>query len=76
MMNVRKVFLGPEEARELVQIATVSDFDIDISYNRFTVDAKSILGVLAMDFSQILTVSYNGTSERLEKFLSRHAQAC
>lgn len=50
MMVVRKISLGPVEARELVKIASKCDFDIDISYNRYTVDAKSILGVLALDF--------------------------
>ena len=45
MMVVRKISLGPVEARELVKIASKCDFDIDISYNRYTVDAKSILGV-------------------------------
>lgn len=76
MTTVRKVTMGPDEARELVQIATKCDFDIDISYNRYTVDAKSILGVLAMDFSKVLTISYNGISEELEGFLARHAMAC
>ena len=75
MMVVRKIWLGPVEARELVQIASKCDFDIDISYNRYTVDAKSILGVLALDFSQVLTISYNGTDERLEAFLSNYAIA-
>ena len=31
MMVVRKISLGPVEARELVQIASKCDFDIDIS---------------------------------------------
>ncbi len=76
MMAVRKVSLRPVEAKELVDIASACDFDIDISYNRYTVDAKSILGVLALDFSQVLTISYNGTDERLEAFLASHAIAC
>lgn len=75
MMVVRKISLGPVEARELVKVASKCDFDIDISYNRYTVDAKSILGVLALDFSQVLTISYNGTDEKLEAFLSNYAIA-
>lgn len=74
-MAVRKIFIGPKEAKDLVQIASMCDFDIDISYNRYTVDAKSILGVLALDFSQVLTISYNGTDERLEAFLADFAMA-
>lgn len=76
MTYVRKVTMGAAEARELVQIASRCDFDIDISYNRYTVDAKSILGVLALDFTKELTISYNGVSEELEGFLSRFAVAC
>ena len=76
IMTVRKVTMGPAEAKELVQIATKCDFDIDISYNRYTVDAKSILGVLALDFTKVLTISYNGVNEELEKFLSGFAMAC
>lgn len=75
MMTVRKISLDPVNAKELVQIASRCDFDIDISYNHYTVDAKSILGVLALDFTRVLTVSYNGTDERLEAFLASFAQA-
>ena len=32
------------------------DFDIDVFYNRIIIDAKSILGVLSMDLTQVLTV--------------------
>lgn len=76
MTNVCKVTMGPAEAKQLVQIATKCDFDIDISYNRYTVDAKSILGVLALDFSKELTISYNGVNEELESFLKQFALAC
>ncbi|MCR5654962.1 MAG: HPr family phosphocarrier protein [Lachnospiraceae bacterium] len=75
-MTVRKITMGPEDAKEFVQVATGCDFDVDISYNHFTVDAKSILGVLGLDFKQILTVNYNGFNAEFEKFLSRFAIAC
>ena len=75
MMVVRKISLGPVEARELVKVASKCDFDIDILYQHIYIDAKSILGVLALDFSQVLTISYNGTDEKLEAFLSNYAIA-
>mgnify|MGYP002350355889 CR=1 FL=1 len=40
---------------EFVNAASKCDFDIDIFYNRFIIDAKSILGILSMD----LTFSLN-----------------
>lgn len=75
-MTERKVTMTPAEAKELVRIASKCDFDIDISYNRYTVDAKSILGVLALDFSKVLTVAYNGYNKELEELLAAFAMAC
>ncbi len=75
-MTERKLVLGPSDAKELVDIAGRCDFDIDISYNRYAVDAKSILGVLALDFTKVLTIRYNGRSEELERFLNHFAMAC
>lgn len=75
MMTVRKVTMGPEEARELVQIATKCDFDIDISYNRYIVDAKSFLGVYGLDLRRALKVSYNGYNSDFEELLQRLATA-
>ena len=51
-------------------------FDVDISYNSFIVDAKSIIGVLGLNFNQVLTVSYNGYDEEFERYLSKFAVAC
>ena len=76
MMVVRKISLGPVEARELVQIASKCDFDIDIFYNHFVVDAKSILGVMGLDFNSILTVKYAGYNGDFENCVNKFAVAC
>ena len=55
--------------------ASRCDFDIDVFYNRFTVDAKSIVGVLGLDLNQILTVAYNGYDPDFEKVINRLALA-
>ena len=52
-----KIKLNLNDACEFVQKASKCDFDIDIFYNRFVIDAKSILGVLGLDFSKELTVT-------------------
>lgn len=75
-MTTRRITMGPEDAREFVRVATDCDFDVDVAYNHYTVDAKSILGVLGLDFKQILTVRYSGFNADFEKFLSRFAIAC
>ena len=57
------------EARKFVEEATRCDFDIDVFYNRVTIDAKSILGVLSLDLTRVLTVQFNGTDEVFEEYL-------
>ncbi len=71
----RKIMLRPDEVKEFVSAATKCSFDIDISYNSFLVDAKSIIGVLGLNFNQILTVSYQGYDINFEKYLQKLAVA-
>jgi len=52
-MMERRIRLTPDEVAHFVEMARRCDFDIDIAYNRYTVDAKSILGVLGLDFRQL-----------------------
>ena len=47
-----------EDVKEFVNEAAKCDFDIDISYNRIIIDAKSILGILSMG-------SYKGTDSKM-----------
>ncbi|MCR5772216.1 MAG: HPr family phosphocarrier protein [Butyrivibrio sp.] len=68
--------LNPSQVKDFVSAATKCDFDVDISYNRFTVDAKSILGVFGLDFRQPLKVSYRGFNADFENYLDKHAAAC
>ncbi|NLL77081.1 MAG: HPr family phosphocarrier protein [Clostridiales bacterium] len=72
----RKIRLRPDEVKEFVAAASKCDFDIDIAYNRYVVDAKSIVGVLGLDFNQVLTVSYSGYDDDFDQFMKRFAVAC
>ena len=71
-----RIKLRPDEVSEFVAAATRCMFDVDISYNSFIVDAKSIIGVLGLNFDQILTVSCNGYDADFEKYLTKFAVAC
>ena len=56
-MKEKKIMLTSiDEAKRFVAEASKCDFDIDVFYNRFTIDAKSILGVLSLDLARVLTV--------------------
>ena len=59
-MKEKKIMLPTiAEAKRFVEEATRCDFDIDVFYNRVTIDAKSILGVLSLDLTS-LTEPMNG----------------
>ena len=70
-----KIKLRLDEVKNFVAAASRCDFDIDISYNRFTVDAKSIVGVLGLDLNRVLTVTCHGYDAEFEKLMRRLALA-
>ena len=37
--------------------------DVDVSSGRYTVDAKSILGIFSLDLNQVLTLTVHGDDE-------------
>lgn len=76
-MNQKQIKLNAEEeVQEFVKAAGKCEFDIDVFYNRIIIDAKSILGVLSMDLSQVLTVQYRGKNEEFDRVLQKFAVAC
>ena len=76
MVMQHRIKLRPDEVNDFVSAATKCIFDVDISYNSFIVDAKSIIGVLGLNFNQVLTVSYNGYDAEFEEYLRKFAVAC
>ena len=63
------------DVKEFVNEATKCDFDIDISYNRIIIDAKSLLGILSMDLTRELTVRCYGESQRFNEVMAKFAVA-
>ncbi len=77
MVNmVKTIRLTPDNVQHFVDVTSKCDFDIDISYNRYVVDAKSFLGVYGLDFNHLLKVSYDGYNAELEEMLKQLAVAC
>lgn len=67
---VKEIQLTPNEVQHFVNVASRCDFEIDISYNRYIVDAKSFLGVYGLDFRKPLKVSYEGYNKDFEELLT------
>ena len=71
----RSIMLRPSQVLDFVNAATKCDFDIDVYYNRYVVDAKSILGVFGLDLTKHLTVEYTGYNKDFEQYLNTLAVA-
>ena len=76
VMYQYKIMLRPEEVKGFVNAAGNCEFEVDICYNHYTVDAKSILGVLGLDLRQLLTVTCHGYDAEFEQTLRTYMIAC
>jgi phosphocarrier protein HPr len=63
----------PDEIKEFVDVTGKCDFDIDIYYNRIIVDGKSFLGIISLDLSKTLNVTYDGFNPDFEAILEKYA---
>ncbi len=74
-MKQYKIMLRPNEVKDFVTATEKCDFEIDICYNHYTVDAKSIVGVLGLDLKRVLTVTCHGYDAGFEQYLKTLAIA-
>jgi hypothetical protein len=73
---VKQINLKQDQVQHFVTVTSRCDFDIDIYYNSYIVDAKSFLGVYGLDKSHVLSVSYDGYDSALEELLASLSIAC
>ena len=60
--------------KEFVEIVTMSDFDIDLVSGRYTVDAKSIMGIFSLDLAKpIELVAHTDNADELFEKLKKFA---
>ena len=60
-----------ETVKKFCKMAGECPFDIDIFYNHVVIDAKSILGVMSLDFSRTLHVRMYGEDACFEAFCDK-----
>lgn len=76
MKEIAKIKLNKlDDVREFVDAASKCDFDVDIFYNSFIVDAKSLLGVASMDLTKVLSVACHDHDRKFEQTLKKYAVA-
>ncbi|MCI8326550.1 MAG: HPr family phosphocarrier protein [Lachnospiraceae bacterium] len=75
-MNEKQIKLqSRQEVQDFVQAAGKCNFDIDISYDRIVIDAKSFLGVLGLGVSRVLKVTYCGMNNEFEDTVQKYQVA-
>ena len=60
-------------ARRFIASADKCDFDIDVEYNHITLDGKSLVALLSLDFSKSVRVKYTGENCEFENLLDQLA---
>ena len=65
-MNGTKINLKYDNLNEFIKITTSFESNIDMIKDRYVIDAKSLLGVLSLDFTQlqVYNIIYNHQIER------------
>ena len=73
-MAVVKIKLNAvADVKDFVSAAEKCQHDVDVSYNRIVIDAKSLIGVMTMDLNNVLTVKYNDEDAHMASTLARYA---
>ena len=62
-MNGTKINLKYNNLNELIKITTSFESNIDMIKDRYVIDAKSLLGVLSLDFTQPTMVVIHSVNE-------------
>ena len=68
-MTETKILLSSiNDVKAFVNIVTKYDFDVDLTSERYVVDAKSIMGIFSLDLSKPIKVAIH--SDNCEEFIA------
>ncbi len=56
------------DVKAFVNVCTPCDFDIDLSSGRYTINAKSIMGIFSLDLASPLVVSVEAEGDKVDAF--------
>ncbi len=68
MKTANVVLSSINDVKTFVNVVSKYDFDVDLSSERYVVDAKSIMGILSLDLSKPIKVDIH--SDDCEAFLA------
>ena len=71
VMSIRLTEIN--QVRKFVELTSKCEFDVDLVSDRYTVDAKSLLGIYSLNLSNPLqVVMYGDNTEDFEKALEKY----
>lgn len=56
MMKTKIILRGVQDVRKFVNEVTLLDYEVDLEQGRYIVDAKSIMGIFALDTLSPITL--------------------
>ena len=62
-MNGIKIKLKYEDLKEFIKITTSFESNIDMIKDRYVIDARSIMGIMSLDFTQPTMVVIHSVNE-------------
>ena len=62
-MNGIKIKLKYDDLKEFIRITSSFESDIDIVKGRYVIDAKSLMGILSLDFSKGVDIVIHSVNE-------------
>ncbi len=65
-------FVSIDDVKDFVKKANECDFDIDLSLGKYTVDAKSIMGIFSLDLSRELELTIHSDSADFLDKIAEH----
>ena len=69
-MNGIKIKLKYEDLKEFIKITTSFESNIDMIKDRYVIDARSIMGIMSLDFTQpTMVVIHSSNEDEIVKFL-------
>lgn len=61
-----------DDVKDFVKKANMFDYDIDLSLGKYTVDAKSIMGIFSLDLSREIDITVHSDSTEFLEEIEEH----
>ena len=68
MKEIKILLSSINDVKKFVNVVSKYDFDVDLTSDRYVVDAKSIMGIFSLDLSKPISVAVHSTAFLPETF--------